>query len=214
MVPLRLLLAGAVTVAVLGCERPDVADRDARVPDTPELLEEEGAYPPELTPGFALAARKTAARSYQIHGWTDRADSVTIEVEDGHNVLFGPLTVPVEENRFHLGFHHEPTDRSHIFLYITDAGRGRLAVVPVDTARASTMVGPRERLEPEEALEGEMHRERGTSPDGNAMESPHVRLAWPQVREGGREGDPTILFTDPPGAEVELSFQPIRNSAW
>jgi hypothetical protein len=125
------------------------------------------------------------------------------------------------------------------------------------------IVGPPERLQPEEALQGEMHRERGTGSDGNAMESLHFRLAWPRVRQGGRAvhlrgttdlrpflvevrrhgsaldrrratvpggagsprrfalelvipdgirgGDTIILFTDPPGTEVEPSFRPIRN---
>jgi hypothetical protein len=129
-------------LAATGCRPPD---RAADAGAAPETEAPDPAYPPELSPGVAVAAEKTAPRSYRVRGWTDRADSVRLEVEDGHDVLFGPATVPVRENEFSLEFRHAPTNRDHIFLYLTDAEGNRLAVVPVDTTRALTTAGTRAR---------------------------------------------------------------------
>jgi hypothetical protein len=138
-------------VAVPACERrPEGPPPEEPVPVAePEPAAE--LYPPEVAPGFALAVEKLGARAYQMHGWTDRAQRIRVEVEDGHNVLFGPEEIPVEAEHFALDFAIQPTDRDHVFVYVTDGAGARLAVVPVDTARSLTVVGPRERLRPDGA---------------------------------------------------------------
>lgn len=147
----RTWRSAARAVLVLGCAAAACERRpEGLPPEDPAPIAQpdpaEDLYPPEVAPGFALAVQKLDSRTYQMHGWADRARRIRVEVEDGHNVLFGPRELPVEAERFQLDFVIQPTDRDHVFVYVTDEAATRLAVVPVDTARSLTVVGERERL--------------------------------------------------------------------
>jgi hypothetical protein len=178
-----LLLAGAVLPAA--CERaperaPERPAEGAPVQSDPAL------YPVEIEPGTALGVRRVGSRQYMLYGSTDRATAVEVTVEDGHNVLFGPATVPVQDSRFRIDFVTAPTDRDHVFLYLTDATGSRLAVVPVDTARELTTAGPAERLPAPPGMEVAAPGDRRTHVSRHSLESPHLRIRWPEVREGDR----------------------------
>lgn len=146
--PLLLCLAAA-------CERaPDPAETGAEPPAAPPpappaAVEDIALYPVEIEPDIAIAVRKTASREYTFYGATTRATELRLSVEDGHNILFGPATIPVAAERFRTDFMIEPTDRDHVFFYVTDGEDVRLAVVPVDTARTLTTAGPESLLPPE-----------------------------------------------------------------
>lgn len=140
----RAALLALLLATPLGCgERAPRADDDAAAaPPAGTPAAEDSLYPAEVEPGIALAVRKLGSRTYMLYGRTDRAALLELSVEDGHNVLFGPEVVPVENERFRIDLVTEPSDRSHVFFYIATREGERLAVVPVDTARELTTAGP------------------------------------------------------------------------
>jgi hypothetical protein len=185
--PRAALAALALAATAAACER---APRPDAEPATPPPVAEPAAADPslrpvEIEPGIAIAVRRTASRAYTFYGATDRVPELRLSVEDGHNILFGPAAIPVVAGRFRADFLIEPTDRDHIFFYVTDGEGGRLAVVPVDTARELTSAGPAEMLPAEPPpLEPAAMGDRRTRVTAAGLESPHFRVRWPQVREG------------------------------
>lgn len=133
----RWIALAFLLASPLACERAPETDRAART-----TTADAATHPVEVEPGISLAVRKTGSREYTMYGRTDRADEIRLSVEDGHNVLFGPTLIAVDNERFRIDLIVDPTERDHIFFYVTDDTGGRLAVVPVDTARAMTVAGP------------------------------------------------------------------------
>jgi hypothetical protein len=184
--------AGVLTILLLGaavaCERAtpeaELPPQTGQVP--PAAPPDPTLYPVEIKPGTAIAVRKVGSREYTFYGGTDRADEIRLSVEDGHNVLFGPAAIPVDEGRFRIDFLIEPTDRTHIFFYVTDAAGKRLAVVPVDTAREVTTAGPATLLPSMPGLTSLRMGDRRTRVTADSLESPHFRVRRPQVRIGDR----------------------------
>jgi hypothetical protein len=177
-----VLLCALLAAASSGCERAPEAEPTPQQP----AAADPALYPVEIEPGIALAVRKTGSREYMLYGSTDRASTLRLSVEDGHNVLFGPAQITVEQQRFRIEFLIEPTDRDHIFFYITDGAGERLAVVPVDTARGMTTAGPADRLPPPPEAGAGRVGDRRTRVGADGLESPHFRVRWPQVHEGDR----------------------------
>jgi hypothetical protein len=137
------LVAALLALRVAACERAPAPDASEAPPSAPPAAPaDESLYPVEIEPGISLAVRKTGSREYMLDGYTDRTDEVTLSVEDGHYILFGPVEIGVDQQRFRIDFIIDPTDRDHIFFYLTGADGERLAVVPVDTARELTTAGP------------------------------------------------------------------------
>lgn len=133
----RQVVLAVLLAAPLACERTPETD-----PATRTTAGDAAVHQAEVEPGISLAVRKTGSREYTMYGRTDRADEIRLSVEDGHNVLFGPTLIAVDNERFRIDLIVDPTDRDHIFFYVTDDAGDRLAVVPVDTARAMTVAGP------------------------------------------------------------------------
>jgi hypothetical protein len=173
----------AMLLLLAACERAPEAEPPPPAEQAPTQADP-GLYPVEIEPGISLAVQRTGSRQFMLYGFTERTPALRVTVEDGHNVLFGPAEVPVQDRRFRIDFLIEPTDRDHVFLYLEGTDGARLAVVPVDTARALTTAGPAERLpappEPAAAAPGD----RRTRVSAEGLESPHVRVRWPEVREG------------------------------
>jgi hypothetical protein len=195
----RLRRIGLVLGLVAGTACSDRGTPGPEVPPEPSAAAEEALYPVEIEPGIAVGVRRTGSREYTFYGGTDRLGEIRLSVEDGHNLLFGPATIPVEERHFRIDFLAEPTDRTHIFFYVTDGAGQRLAVVPVDTARELTTAGPAALLPQQPPAPASMRMgDRRTRVTADGLESRHFRVRWPQVAVGDR----SILLT----GETSLSL--------
>jgi len=171
-----------VCLVVAACGPSDRAQPEAPAAAPP--AQQDDLYPAEIEPGIALAVRRTGSRQYSLYGATGLTDTIRLSVEDGHNMLFGPAAVPVQDGRFRIDLIADPTDRDHIFFYVTDAAGARLAVIPVDTARESTTAGPSAMLPAPPDLSVGAVGDRRTRVTADGLESPHFRVRWPRVREG------------------------------
>jgi hypothetical protein len=203
---LFLPLLGAGLLLVGACERdprPDSAPAD--VPAAEGVPAGAGLYPVEIAPGVALVVEREGSRQFRFFGTLDRARALELTVEDGHNVLFGPASVPVQDGAFRIDFVMEPTDRDHVFFYLADADGERLAVVPVDTAQPRTVAGAASAI-PATAPEigvTRMGGDRRTGVTAEGLESPRVRVRWPAVDIGA----PAVQLegeTDLPMLRVEV----------
>jgi hypothetical protein len=72
-----------------------------------------------------------------LEGRTRAASTVQLTVEDGHDVLYGPVDLPVTGGSFGTDLTLEPTDKRTVYAYLSDpAGKNQWVVtIPVDSTR-------------------------------------------------------------------------------
>jgi hypothetical protein len=87
---------------------------------------------------------KLGERRYTIDGRTRGATTVQLTVEDGHDVLYGPVDVPVTGGGFRAEVTLEPTQRRTVYAYLSDpAGKRQWVVtIPLDSTRVAIDARP------------------------------------------------------------------------
>jgi glucose/arabinose dehydrogenase len=87
---------------------------------------------------------KQGDRRFSIDGRTRGATTLQLTVEDGHDVLYGPVDVPVTGGGFRAEVTLEPTQRRTVYAYLSDpAGKRQWVVtVPLDSARVAIDARP------------------------------------------------------------------------
>lgn len=87
---------------------------------------------------------KLGERRYTIDGRTRGATTVQLTVEDGHDVLYGPVDVPVTGGSFRAEVTLEPTQRRTVYAYLSDpAGKRQWVVtIPLDSTRVAIDARP------------------------------------------------------------------------
>lgn len=92
--------------------------------------------------GLSLVARKEGDNGYLVWGRTTSPEALDLSVEDGDRVLFGPVPLLAREGRFRLDFTVEPTERSVLYLYLSDARGARQWRVEIPRGRREVRFGP------------------------------------------------------------------------
>ena len=83
-------------------------------------------------------------RRFTIDGRTRGAATVQLTVEDGHDVLYGPVDVPVTGGSFRAEVTLEPTQRRTVQAYLSDPAGNRqwVVAIPLDSARVAIDARP------------------------------------------------------------------------
>ncbi|HEY0021520.1 MAG TPA: hypothetical protein VGB24_01380 [Longimicrobium sp.] len=162
MNPIHLRLSAAALLSLAACQddggasRPtpahstavaaaDSAPRDTASPTPPPRVDT-GARTSAPPAGANLTGTvtKLGERRYTIDGRTRGAATVQLTVEDGHDVLYGPVDVPVTGGSFRAEVTLEPTQRRTVYAYLSDpAGKRQWVVtIPLDSARVAIDARP------------------------------------------------------------------------
>ncbi|HZG44101.1 MAG TPA: hypothetical protein VEY93_14230 [Longimicrobium sp.] len=160
---IHLRLSAAALLSLAACQDRGAADRPASA-DSTTLLEAADSVPRDTAPAAPAPPVGTAApasaptadanltgtvtklgeRRYTIDGRTRGASTVQLTVEDGHDVLYGPVDVPVTGGRFRADVTLEPTQRRTVYAYLSEpAGKRQWVVtIPLDSARVAIDAKP------------------------------------------------------------------------
>lgn len=159
---IHLRLSAAALFSLAGCQDDGEAARTA--PANSTAVQTADSVPrdtasPTPPPPSDTATRMSAApadanltgtvtklgeRRYTIDGRTRGATTVQLTVEDGHDVLYGPVDVPVTGGSFRAEVRLEPTQRRTVYAYLSDpAGKRQWVVtIPLDSARVAVDAKP------------------------------------------------------------------------
>lgn len=140
-------------VAALAACGTGEGDRGVPVEDTARTAGDSAAAP---VPAMTVAPAATAADGpaltgevvrlgegrYRLSGRTPGVQTLELSVEDGHDVLYGPVEVPVTGGAFQAEIELEPTRMPRVFAYLTEPAGTRQWVVPIplDSARVAVSV--------------------------------------------------------------------------
>ena len=136
-----------------GASRTAAADSTAVEADIPRDTAPPAPAPPDTATRASAppadanltgTVTKLGERRYTIDGRTRGATTVQLTVEDGHDVLYGPVDVPVAGGSFRAEVTLEPTQRRTVFAYLSDPAGKRQWVVPIplDSARVAIDAKP------------------------------------------------------------------------
>lgn len=156
---LRLSTAALLSLAACddgGADRPVSADSTsvAAADSVPRETAPAAPMPPADTAAHTSAppadanltgtVTKVGERRYTIDGRTRGATTVQLTVEDGHDVLYGPVDVPVTGGSFRAEVTLEPTQRRTVYAYLSDPAGKRQWVVPIplDSGRVAIRAKP------------------------------------------------------------------------
>jgi hypothetical protein len=159
---IHLRLSAAALLSLAACQDRGAADRPA--PSDSTTVAAADSLPRDTAPAAPAPAADTAApasappaeanltgtvtklgeRRFTIDGRTRGASTVQLTVEDGHDVLYGPVDVPVTGGRFRAEVTLEPTQRRTVYAYLSEpAGRRQWVVaIPLDSARVAIDARP------------------------------------------------------------------------
>lgn len=85
----------------------------------------------------SLEVRGLGERRFLVTGAApEGTPTVEITVEDGHNILYGPETVPVEGGRFSVELEVAPSEIQRVYAYLTTPDGAQL-VVPIQMEAGS-----------------------------------------------------------------------------
>jgi hypothetical protein len=133
---MRALLVALVAAAACDGEAGDAPRPPAAEPVTPAAdsgrasTAAPSASADSAEAGLAVVVNRRGERAYTLWGRTD-AQALELSVEDGHNVLYGPVQVEVRGGVFSTELALEPTTRPTVFAYVTEPGGARQWVVPI-----------------------------------------------------------------------------------
>ena len=162
MTRIHLRLSAAALLSLAACQDDGGASRTAPADSTTAAAADSvprDTAAPAPAPPVDTVARTSAApvdanltgtvtnlgeRRYTIDGRTRGATTVQLTVEDGHDVLYGPVDVPVTGGRFRAEVTLQPTERRTVYAYLSDpAGKRQWVVtIPVDSARVAIDAKP------------------------------------------------------------------------
>jgi hypothetical protein len=131
---MRVLPAALLLAAACGDESGDAPEPPAAEPVTPAAADSPAASTAapadSAAAGLAVVINRQDERAYVLWGRTD-ALALELSVEDGHNVLYGPVSIEVRGGAFSTELTLEPTNRPTVFAYVTEPGGARQWVVPI-----------------------------------------------------------------------------------
>lgn len=159
---IHLRLSAAALLSLAACQDEGDASRTASADSTTVAAADSvprDTAPAAPTPPADTAARTSATpadanltgtvtklgeRRFTIDGRTRGASTVQLTVEDGHDVLYGPVDVPVTGGGFRAEVTLEPTQRRTVYAYLSDpAGKRQWVVtIPLDSARVAIDAKP------------------------------------------------------------------------
>jgi hypothetical protein len=159
---IRLRLSAAALLSLAACQDDGGASRTAPADST--TLGPANSVPRDTAPAAPAPPVDTAARAstppantnltgtvtklgerrYTIDGRTRGATTVQLTVEDGHDVLYGPVDVSVTGGSFRAEVTLEPTQRRTVYAYLSDpAGKRQWVVtIPLDSTRVAIDARP------------------------------------------------------------------------
>jgi hypothetical protein len=126
-------------------EADDSVPRDTASPTPPPAVDTAGrTSTPPADANLTGTVTRLGERRFTIDGRTHGATTVQLTVEDGHDVLYGPVDVPVTGGSFRAEVTLEPTQRRTVQAYLSDpAGKRHWVVtIPLDSARVAIEAKP------------------------------------------------------------------------
>lgn len=87
--------------------------------------------------------QKLGERRYSLSGRVRGSSTVQITVEDGHDVLYGPVDVPVTGGAFRTEVSLEATQARTVQAYLSDPAGTRQWVVPIPLDSAQVRIDAR-----------------------------------------------------------------------
>ncbi|HEY7768291.1 hypothetical protein [Longimicrobium sp.] len=159
---IHLRLSAAALLSLVACQDDAGADRAASADSITVAAADSvprDTASPTPPPPVDTAARTSAApadanltgmvtklgeRRYTIDGRTRGATTVQLTVEDGHDVLYGPVDVPVTGGSFRAEVTLEPTQRRIVYAYLSEPEGKRqwVVTIPLDSARVAVDARP------------------------------------------------------------------------
>jgi hypothetical protein len=158
---IHLRLSAAALLALAACQDDGGASRTASAESTAieadsvprDTVRAAPAPPADTAPrpsappadaNLTGTVTKLGDRRYTIDGRTRGATTVQLTVEDGHDVLYGPVDVPVTGGSFRAEVTLEPTQRRTVQAYLSDpAGKRQWVVtIPLDSTRVAIDARP------------------------------------------------------------------------
>jgi hypothetical protein len=131
---MRVLPVALVLAAACGDDSGDAPEPPAAEPVTPAAVDSPAASTTasadSAAAGLAVVVNRQGERAYALWGRTD-AQALELSVEDGHNVLYGPVQIEVRGGTFSTELTLEPTNRPTVFAYVTEPGGARQWVIPI-----------------------------------------------------------------------------------
>jgi hypothetical protein len=159
---IHLRLSAAALLSLAACQDDGAANRPA--PSDSATAHAADSVPRDMAPAAPASPADTAPRTsapqasanltgtvtklgerrYTLDGRTRGATTVQLTVEDGHDVLYGPVDVPVTGGGFRAEVTLEPTQRRTVYAYLSDPEGKRQWVVPIplDSARVAIDARP------------------------------------------------------------------------
>jgi hypothetical protein len=128
--PVALVVAAACDGDGGDAPRPPAAEPVTPAADSGAHTAAPPASADSAEAGLAVVVSRRGERAYALWGRTD-AQALELSVEDGHNVLYGPVQVEVRGGVFSTELALEPTTRPTVFAYVTEPGGARQWVVPI-----------------------------------------------------------------------------------
>lgn len=128
----RTALALGAALLLAGCERPSPDASGALPVDTAApVVAAPDAAPAAPDTAFSAVVRRRGPDAFRLEGRAP-VPALELTVEDGHDVLFGPVPLEVAaDGAFATEFETAPTDLAQVVVFLSDPSGARQWTVAV-----------------------------------------------------------------------------------